>query len=69
METFVVATVDDDGKPVQFWDGTALNEDLQNAQPFADRGQARVIQGRMQSQFFEEEYAVVAVTRRLELVK
>jgi single-stranded DNA-binding protein len=67
METFVVATVDEDGKPTQFWDGTALHEDLQNAQPFLDKGQARVIQGRLQSQFFEEDYAVVSVSRRLEL--
>lgn len=59
MEGFVIATVDDDGEPLQFWTGTELVEKIEQAFFYTSKEETRYRKGQVQAA--NNAYEVVAL--------
>lgn len=65
---FVVATLDDDGDPVEFWDGTSFQVDLDLADVIATKPQARYVAGSNQAVRTDVDVVIKSVNVDVTLV-
>jgi hypothetical protein len=71
--SFVVAEINDDGKPQAFYGLTTpqnleMTEDLQQALVFSDKPSARQAQSAFQREFNDKEIAVIKATVQVKLI-
>jgi len=67
-EGFIVVEQDEETEtPIGFWNGSVLEEEIQNSALLTTKQDARIISGQLQSQYPERQIAILPARSAIEL--